>query len=578
MYTKNKNTISCPLCCRYNSTGEVCQLYHYRYAGSCQLVGGVAEPPADDCLHLFDVDPGSCGSFRDEACQYRGQVLLEKTSVTDYHSCQGLLQGLGPIYGASYFVYDSSPAPTGHRCRLYSSWERSCSAVMGPRYPDIDECHENHPISSSSTTTTPTTTPTTTLSPATTVSPTTKTVAPSSITTPGPTTWSTAIISTTTTTTAKSSTTTQEPISGCPRPDVVANGAWACQAGSPVFCYLNCDAGYASTAIIIQCNENDYTWSPSPSDFTCLPAIMMLVGGSGGRPGGPAIDPTAKSVELVSLAGDCINHSGPGNLPGPRTSNVAMAAHGKLLVCGGTDGDVDARDDCLVWNNTPSWIHHSYMNEGRLGGAAARVFNTLYVSGGGEGAEHLDPERESRWRYGPSLPDGVRSVTGHCSLPWGADGLLFIGGVYTVSEIIVSRDVLLYNTTTSRWSAWPSLLARRRNLACARLGGGTHILVAGGDNDSGDADVAHQSEILEVGVGTGWRQAGRLAVGRKGAGMAVVNGGRIVIAGGYSPEAATFLNTMEEFSLETEAWTMLDQRLKLPRGAYGLLTVPHTYC
>ena len=154
MYTKNKNTISCPLCCRYNSTGEVCELYHYRYAGSCQLVGGVAEPPADDCLHLFDVDPGSCGSFRDEACQYRGQVLLEKTSVTDYHSCQGLLQGLGPIYGASYFVYDSSPAPTGHRCRLYSSWERSCSAVMGPRYPDIDECHENHPISSSSTTTT----------------------------------------------------------------------------------------------------------------------------------------------------------------------------------------------------------------------------------------------------------------------------------------------------------------------------------------------------------------------------------------------------------------------------------------
>jgi hypothetical protein len=28
------------------------------------LVSGIAEPSVDECLHMFDVDPGSCNSFR----------------------------------------------------------------------------------------------------------------------------------------------------------------------------------------------------------------------------------------------------------------------------------------------------------------------------------------------------------------------------------------------------------------------------------------------------------------------------------------------------------------------------------
>jgi N-acetylneuraminic acid mutarotase len=266
---------------------------------------------------------------------------------------------------------------------------------------------------------------------------------------------------------------------------------------------------------------------------------------------------------------------------------AALAEGGLLLVCGGTDGEIPALDDCLTWNTAASpagaWTHHSYLNEGRMGGAMVRLLNTVYASGGsdafGGGLEHLDSANEggSKWQYGPNLPAGVRSVTGHCSLPWGADGLLLIGGVYTTSEIIVSRDVLLYNTTTRQWSAWPSLLSRRRNLACTRLNA-THILVAGGDNDSGDTEVGHTSEILEVGGGRGWRSVGRLSMDRKGGQLAVINGGRAVIVGGYSTAAASFLNTIEEFSLDTERWTVVEKRLQLPRGAYGLSTVPNTYC
>jgi hypothetical protein len=273
-----------------------------------------------------------------------------------------------------------------------------------------------------------------------------------------------------------------------------------------------------------------------------------------------------------------------------------VATHGLVLVCGGTDGEVDALDSCLAWNLTEtaavakggaSWSAHSFMNEGRLAGAVSRIGNTVYVSGGSEeayGVEHLDPAvQNSVWRYGPNLPAGVRSVYGHCSLAWGEDGFLFLGGVYTASEIIVSRDVLLYNRTTDRWSAWPSLLTRRRNLACARLANSSRILVVGGDNNSGDSEVGHLAEILDVNQAAGgvmgtWRPVGRTVQARKGGQLAVVNGGRIVLTGGYSAETGAFLDSMEEFSLETESWTLLDQKLGLKRGAHGLVTIPDTYC
>lgn len=313
------------------------------------------------------------------------------------------------------------------------------------------------------------------------------------------------------------------------------------------------------------------------------------MGGSGGRPGGPATDPTAASVELVSLEEECSGGGGvlASDLPGPRVGAAAAAADGVIIMCGGTDGQVDDLDDCIAKNLTASssseWAHHSYLNERRMSGAAVRVRNTLFMSGGSleaRGIEYLDPSGGAyTWRYGPSLPDGVRSLYGHCSLPWGADGLLLIGGVYTTSQIIVSRDVLLYNMTTDQWTVWPSLQTRRRNLACAWIGDGSYILVAGGDNDNVDTEVSHTAEMLEVGGGGPWRSVGRLATGRKGGQLAVLHGGRTVIAGGYSPEAGTFLDSLEEFSLETEEWRLVvEPRLQLARGAYAFLTVPDTYC
>jgi hypothetical protein len=315
---------------------------------------------------------------------------------------------------------------------------------------------------------------------------------------------------------------------------------------------------------------------------------MMLVGGSGGQPGGPDADPASVSVELVSLEQQCSNNSSSSSLDGPRMSGVAVALQGQVLVCGGIDGGDTALSTCVSWNMTeaddaPTWTVHSFMNEGRMAAAATRLLGTAYVSGGSEqahGVEHL--EDNGRWQYGPALPDGVRSVYGHCSLPWGEDGLLFLGGVYTASEIIVSRDVLLYNQTTERWRGWPSMTTRRRNLACARVANSSRILVAGGDNDSGDLGVGHQAEVLDIGedghyVG-GWRPVGRLVEGRKGGQLAVINGGRVVMTGGFSGESLTFLDTMEEFDVETETWSLLDQRLGLKRAAHGLVTIPDTYC
>merc|ERR1719158_1154127 len=50
----------------FNSVSGYCDLYHYRYLESCQVVGGPAVPAMDDCMEKGEED--SCESFIEEDC------------------------------------------------------------------------------------------------------------------------------------------------------------------------------------------------------------------------------------------------------------------------------------------------------------------------------------------------------------------------------------------------------------------------------------------------------------------------------------------------------------------------------
>ena len=91
-------------------------------------------PNMDECAAELE---DSCNSFIREDCLYSGDVVFNKTSVTDAHSCQALLQTLGAIYKAEYFVYDSIK----HKCVFYTSRDSACNGFSGPALPDIDDCN-----------------------------------------------------------------------------------------------------------------------------------------------------------------------------------------------------------------------------------------------------------------------------------------------------------------------------------------------------------------------------------------------------------------------------------------------------
>ena len=68
----------------YSFSSGSCDLYHYRYLASCQVVGGPDYPSLDDCLDIVD----TCDSFIQEDCSYTADIVLERLSVTNTHHCQ----------------------------------------------------------------------------------------------------------------------------------------------------------------------------------------------------------------------------------------------------------------------------------------------------------------------------------------------------------------------------------------------------------------------------------------------------------------------------------------------------------
>jgi len=117
----------------YNSKQEKCYLYHYRFLESCLIIGGTPSPSLDVCSHIQE---DSCDSFVRQDCAYDGDLVFNKTSVTNAHFCQALLETVGFVYGAKYFVYDSFQ----HECFFYSSVDASCDSLSGPALPDFYQC------------------------------------------------------------------------------------------------------------------------------------------------------------------------------------------------------------------------------------------------------------------------------------------------------------------------------------------------------------------------------------------------------------------------------------------------------
>jgi len=498
---------------RYNSTGEICELYHYRYVTSCMLLGGTVEPPIDECLQINNVDPSSCDGFLQEDCVYTSELLVDKDTVTDRHSCQAYLAGLGPLLGAQYFVYDSNK----HNCKLYAAMEFNCSTALGPEYPDIEEC--NNPMTS-----------------------TTSTAGP-----------------------------TDSPVNNtCQYPMDRPNGDWNCEArsnGGFSTCYLRCKPGYAPTKIITSC-QPDNSWGPNPASFGCAPAALLVIGGTGFA---------GSSFELIGTEPDCVG--GPYELATGRGFAVAEVLDDLILLCGGTNLTVNFYNCMQLNTNTMTWEHHSYTSTDKVQASGAKIRNTFYLIGGGSensNIEQIDPTVDQFWKAGPRLPAGVRAVYGQCSVPWGADSFFMTGGVYKDASSFFSNAVVLYNSTSDRWTSYSSMNKKRSNHACTIVD--DKLIVAGGIDGEHASDVGTSVEVLDLTQLTvDFKPVGDLIESRFSAQMSVIGGDRVVIVGGMTAEGG-LENTIEEYDLAAETWSMSELNLRTPRAAHAMVAVPDIFC
>ena len=279
------------------------------------------------------------------------------------------------------------------------------------------------------------------------------------------------------------------------------------------------------------------------------------------------------SVEVYSGSVPCHLDS---ELPEPRSLPLLEVLDGRVLLCGGTNVSATFRD---CWNlelGSWSWQKHSQLLRERIEATGVRVKNTFHIAGGSDvkGTELLDPSVDTFWRPGPELPALVRSVVGACSIPWGPDSFLLIGGTYTDPDILPGTSVLLYNTTLDHWFSWPPLLRPRSSHACARVGSG--VLVAGG-SDGLDLSTEWTAELL-VDRAAGWRPVGRLNWPRSSAKMGVIAGGKVFISGGVNTENGHIHGSLEEFNVETEAWRLIEGGMHVERAGHGLVVLPNTVC
>ena len=413
-----------------------------------------------------------------------------------------------------------------HTCSLYASSDRICNIQLGPQHPQIELCSGN----TTSTTTTVTSTLTST-------SPTSTTMTPT-----------------------------------CTTPPPSAGATWYCRGpADSLSCSLSCSPGHSPTGVSEAVCQGG-SFSPSLPSLPCSPAAVLLAGGSLLSP--YRVD-AASTAELYSPGRNC---SPLPSLPSPRAeAAMVRGPSGEVLLCGGTGPSTSpgAHTDCLQLDRNGSWVHHSLLTTERVGGALVRAGGQLFMVGGVEarqGSEHWGGG--GQWEAGgASLPLGVRSVYGHCLLPYNGDSFLLLGGLREQTGYSTSAGVDMYNTTTGQWTQWPDMRRARRNQACAWVEGG--LLVAGGVGE--EEGTATTAEFLDMALNT-WVEVGEMTFSREGGQMAVLGGdGEVAyMLGGYSRREGSYWDSVERYSGEG-GWGQ-QGGMREERAGHAAVLVPEDWC
>ena len=183
----------------------------------------------------------------------------------------------------------------------------------------------------------------------------------------------------------------------------------------------------------------------------------------------------------------------------------------------------------------------------------------VYLLGGwgGAGSSSFLPTGSTSWEEGPL---GSPLEVGYaCAVPLDSHRFLIIGGLGKMQQVVE------FDTVSSSWSQWPSLVRARWGHSCAIVD--TTLVVAGGwDEDNTILDSTTLISLTERKE----REGGTMASARAAFSINLFQG-RLFALGGLNSaadESSEALDSVEVWNPEEEMWSSF-QDLGSPRGGFS---------
>ena len=246
--------------------------------------------------------------------------------------------------------------------------------------------------------------------------------------------------------------------------------------------------------------------------------------------------------------------------------NICRFAGRTLVLAALTIGVVAATPSAARAATSGTWTNTGTMNAARVGHTATLLANGQVLVAGGENsgagltsAELYNPAT-GKWTFTGSMATGRYA---HTAVLLSTGQVLVAGGIVSTNihgVVTYTAAAELYNPSTGKWSVTGSMAAPRFAHGIALLQSG-QVLVAGGYNANG---ILTSSELYEASTGA-WTSTGSLNFARS-THATLLESGQVLMAGGGLNS-----NTAELYS--NGAWTLTStMRFGHPSTSAALLS------